>query len=291
MNRVTKMENIKCDKAFGLIGYPLGHTMSPFIQQRLFELNGICASYTCHEVAPDKLPKIKETLSELDGFNITIPHKQAIIPMLDSIDERSGFYQSVNTVKRDGDCLTGYNTDYIGFLRTLENAAIPLGGSVLLCGSGGVARTMAYECVIANCALTIAVREESLEKAENLKTDILKRFPGAPISVCSLEDVTAHYDLLLNATPVGMYPKAGQTVLTKTQIEKCAAVFDSIYNPRDTQLLMLAKANGAKVAGGMPMLVFQAAAAQEIWLDVSFKQDDLNVIIEKANAEMERNFK
>lgn len=276
---------------FGLIGYPLGHTMSPFIQKELFALNEIDACYKCYEVSPQNLPQIKKNLDEFDGFNITIPHKQTIIQFLHDIDERSKLYNSVNTVKCDGKIWTGYNTDYIGFLKTLENASIPLEGSALLCGSGGVARTMAYECVIAGCSLTIAVREGSLQKAENLKNDILKNFPFATIYVALLNDVHERYDLLLNATPVGMFPNSNECVLTKIQIEKCANVFDSIYNPRDTIMLSIAKANGSKVAGGMLMLIFQAAAAQEIWFSANFRKSDLNDIIEKANNEMERSFK
>jgi len=129
-------------KRYAVIGHPIGHTMSPFIHKRLFEMRDIDADYGVYDIpTEDLIGKIQE-LKSLDGFNITIPHKQAIIPFLKQMDQKASLYQSVNTVKNNG-CLEGYTTDPDGFLSALGQAGIPLKGRVVILGTGGVARTIA----------------------------------------------------------------------------------------------------------------------------------------------------
>ena len=114
-------------KKFAVIGHPIGHTMSPFIHKRLFELAGIEAEYTKLDISPDNLAEeYKNTLSKLDGYNITIPHKQNIISLIDQIDDKAKMYGSVNTVANRNGIATGYTTDPDGFLKALEAAEIPI---------------------------------------------------------------------------------------------------------------------------------------------------------------------
>ena len=145
-------------KKFAVIGHPIGHTMSPFIHTRLFELQGVKAEYTKLDIAPENLEyEFKNTLSKLDGFNITIPHKQAVIPFLDEIDAKAEMYGSVNTVSNKNGISKGYTTDPDGFLKALDAAGIMLNGRIVIIGCGGVARTMAYEVVLKKQPLLFAV--------------------------------------------------------------------------------------------------------------------------------------
>ncbi|MBR3148897.1 MAG: shikimate dehydrogenase, partial [Eubacterium sp.] len=145
-------------KEFALIGYPLGHSKSPEIHSKLFESAGIEGEYSCREIAPDKLEDAFSELRELDGYNVTIPHKTAIIPYLDKLDKRAALFGAVNTVKNVKGKSVGYNTDCEGFLRALKGADIKLKGRVLILGSGGVSRMFAFESVLAGADVTIAAR-------------------------------------------------------------------------------------------------------------------------------------
>ena len=132
-------------KKYAVIGHPIGHTMSPFIHKRLFSLSGIDAEYNVYDVPPQELKDIFEKeLSKLNGFNITIPHKQAIIPFLNYLDPKAKLYGSVNTFFNDNGTFRGYTTDPDGFLMALKSAGIPFKGRTVILGCGGVARTMAY---------------------------------------------------------------------------------------------------------------------------------------------------
>ena len=273
---------------YAVIGYPIGHTMSPFIHGRLFKLSGVSADYSVFEIAPKDLSQKFEMLSGLDGFNVTIPHKSKIIPFLKSLDERAKLYGAVNVVKCDS--LKGYNTDCFGFLRALASADIPLKGNVAVCGAGGVARMMAFECALAGCSLTIAARLSDLGPAETIKDEIVKAKPDADINIKKLDELSGGFDLLINGTPVGMYPHAGSMPVSGSVLSKCAAVFDAVYNPNETLLIKTAASNGSKCCGGMPMLVWQAVVAQEIWNRAEFKEEDIKLVIEDARSEMAKKF-
>ena len=152
-------------KKFALIGFPLRHSMSPFIHKELFKINGIDAEYELCEIPKGDTEVYKKMLIDLDGFNVTIPHKTDIIEMTASLSDKAALFGAVNTVKSDGK-LRGYNTDCIGFVRALKLADISLSGNVLVCGSGGVSRVFAMESVAAGANVTIAVRKAGIEIAE-----------------------------------------------------------------------------------------------------------------------------
>lgn len=274
---------------YAVLGYPLGHTMSPFIHEKLFAVHGVQAAYETMELSPLALPQAMPMLREMDGFNLTIPHKSAILPFLDRLDGRAALYGAVNTVKC-GRAFIGYNTDYLGFLRALESAGIALSGSVLLCGAGGAAHMMAFEAAAAGCSLTIAARPSGLSRAQALAAQVAKKQPGSHPYACAYDSLEGAFDLLLNATPAGMYPNPDAMPVEEHVVHRCKAVFDAIYNPRETRLLRAARQNGSKCAYGMPMLVWQAAAAQEIWNGLPFTMQEVAPVIEQANWEMERIF-
>lgn len=272
-------------KSFALTGYPLGHSMSPLIHKELFKINGIDAGYMLKEINPDNFEEGLKELDGLCGFNVTIPHKTGIIPFLDDLSDRARLFGAVNTVKNTAGRLTGYNTDCFGFLRALEMAGIKLCGRVLLCGSGGVSRMFAFESVLADADLTIAVRDADIDAAMLIKKEISEKL-SKDVTVITLDEVEGEYDVLINGTPVGMYPNTDACVLPKEKVQSCKAVFDAIYNPLETKLITYAKEKGIRYSNGLPMLVWQAAVAQEIWLDVKFDMEQIKKIIEITEGEL-----
>lgn len=263
-------------KKFAVIGHPIGHTMSPFIHNRLFKLSGIEAEYIKLDIAPENLAdEYNKVLSKLDGYNITIPHKQNIIPLIDEIDEKAKMYGSVNTVANIDGAAKGYTTDPDGFLKALDAAGIVLDGRVVILGCGGVARTMAYEVVLKGLPLLFAVRKEDVEIAKALCNEIENTVKDAKVSFCLIDELSGDIDVLVNATPLGMFPKIDVQPVNDSVISRCASVFDAVYNPLETVLIRKALANGAKAVGGMSMLVWQAVVAHEKWDGSVYDKEDI----------------
>jgi len=280
------------NRNFGLLGYPLGHTMSPPIHQRLFELSGLPGGYECFELPLEQLPERAKDLLALAGFNITIPHKINIIPYLDELSETAKRYGSVNTVLCDDGTgrSIGYNTDVDGFLRSVETLEADLSKPVLIIGGGGVARMFAIESALHGAPLTIAVRNIKPE-TEKLKADVLSLVPGAQIALTTLDCLPEkEFELLINATPVGMYPHAGVSPVPKAYLSQVRCLFDAIYNPTDTQLMLDAKKIGCRVEGGMSMLVWQAAVAHEIWDHVTYTSAQIASITREMTAIVDAKF-
>ena len=276
-------------RKFAVIGHPIGHTMSPFIHERLFALAGTDGEYTVIDVAPSELPvKIKE-LDALSGYNITIPNKQSIIPFLDGLDKKAELYGSVNTVK-NGETRRGYTTDPDGFLKALRYGGIPFRGKVAILGCGGVARTFVFEAALAGCDITLAVRKEDIPVQTALRDELIAKIPGAMIKCCTIPELSGEHDLLVNATPIGMYPKTDAMAVDKKVIERCENVFDAVYNPLKTKLILCAEANGSRAVGGMSMLVWQAAVSHEIWDGSEYSKEDIDQLVEDAAKEQTKKF-
>lgn len=276
---------------FGLLGHPLGHSMSPFIHQALFALSGRPQPYALHDVAPEDLKAQVPKLLAGQGFNITIPYKVEIIPFLTQLSEKAGLYQSVNTVEIKDGRYIGHNTDVDGFLHGIRSLGVELSqGPVLMLGSGGVANMIATEVVLAGSPLTIAVRKEDVKQAAALKERLLKIKPDAEIITCLLNEPNGSYRLLVNATPVGMYPNTQSCPVTPDIIRQAEAVFDLVYNPFETQLVQTAKSLGLPAGGGLSMLVWQAAVAHEIWFGDSFTDQQIQQVILQAKEYMEAHF-
>lgn len=282
-----------------VIGHPISHTMSPFIHKRLFALAGIPMEYQVLDV-PDLYAALPE-LRKLDCFNITIPHKSAILPFLDGVDAAAGEFGSVNTVQvRDGR-LYGYTTDGAGCRKALENHGASFSGSVLILGNGGAARAVAFEIAqnVKDFHITITHRPESRIKAETLGQELaaFARRRGDRQFLITVEDYeelrldeSRKFDLLINCTSVGMYPHVDASPVPESVVVRCDTVFDAVYNPGRTRLLELAEKTGAKAIGGMEMLVYQAVAAHEIWYGTRFDADALAALCRDAEVEMEKIF-
>jgi len=279
---------------FGLLGFPLGHTMSPPIHEKLFELSGKAGGYDYRifELPAEELSSHAKELFACEGFNITIPHKLNIIPFLDRLDKTAQRYGAVNTVlcrDKEGRSV-GYNTDVDGFLHSVESLDCDLSKPVLIAGGGGAARMFAIECALHGAAVTIAVRNIKPE-TEALKRDILSLAPRAEVSVTTLEHLPEkEFELLINATPVGMYPHPGKSPVPTEYLRNVKAVFDAVYNPADTQLLLDARKMGCKTKGGMSMLVWQAAAAHTIWDGSTYTPAQIEKTVNEMSSLMESRF-
>ncbi len=279
-------------RKYALLGGKLGHTLSPPIHQRLFELKGREFEYTLIESEPSELEGRKGELAALAGYNVTIPHKQAVIGFMDRLDDSAKRYGAVNCVDNKDGISVGYNTDCDGFLRSVRAEGGRLDGSVLLLGAGGVGRMMAIEVCLAGGRLTMAVLESFMEQTQKVREDILALVPSADVRIVTFENIPdEHFDTLINATPVGMYPKCDACAVSDNVIANADFVFDAIYNPKETLLIQKAKAMGKKAVGGMAMLVWQAVSAHEIWDGDSYTEQQVQAIIDEMYEKVERDFK
>lgn len=278
-------------RKFCLIGHPLGHSLSPQIHARLFELSGERVEYTLEDIAPEELAAKYGFLGEFSGFNITIPHKVAVIGYCDELSAEARRYNSVNCVK-NGSTKVGYNTDCIGFTKSIELLGASLKSKVLLIGCGGVGRMMAIETAIQGGELSIAALKSDLPLVEKAVEEIHEQNPEAHVRVAMIsgntlcaEDLHGEcFDLLINSSPVGMFPKTDRMPCAPDVLDGVKFVFDAIYNPRDTLLTKTAREKGCKAMSGMAMLVLQAVAAHEIWDGAEYKKDDIDKLIANMEA-------
>ena len=276
---------------YTLIGHPLGHSMSPFIHDELFKISGIEATYDCTDIPAETFAGRMDDLKKLNGFNITIPYKRDIIPYVDELDASAKRYNSVNCVyNKDGKSI-GYNTDCDGFLLSVEAKKLNLSGKVLLAGCGGVGRMMAIEAALHGAELTIGIIPEAAQAAAALTDEIHFLVPDCKIHVKLIDTVTGSFDLIVNATPVGMYPKTDVCPVATELIGRCGGVFDAIYNPIKTKLLQIAESFGKPAVNGTAMLVYQAVKAHEIWNGSSYTDAQVQEIIDKTNEIIAGDFK
>lgn len=278
---------------YTLIGNPLGHSMSPMIHERLFALRSREADYSLTALPAEELAEREPELRQLCGYNITIPHKMNIIPFLDELDETAKRYNSVNCVASHDGRATGYNTDCVGFLRSVQD--MPLDGRVLLIGCGGVGRMMAIEAALHGAAeLVLMVLPSDQPLAEALREEIAALAPETGVSVVLTGSdrggALGRFDLLMNACPVGMYPKTNACPISDEQLQLCDHVFDVIYNPTETQLIRKAKAMGKPAVGGAAMLVWQAVRAHEIWDGDTYTNEEVQGIIHELEETVNRDF-
>ena len=258
-------------KICALIGDPVEHTMSPAMHNLAFQEMGLDYLYIPLRVALEQLPQAVAGLKALNvaGFNVTIPHKVAIMPLLDGLDPLAEKIGAVNTVVNSNGELRGYNTDAEGFYRVLlEQGFSPQGKNVVLLGAGGAARAIAFILAEKGASLTILNRQQELDWAENIARFILDDLQKE-VKVFELGDIAKALpgvDLLVNATSVGMSPAHDISPVPAPLLEKVPAVFDIVYNPLKTKLLKEAAAAGAKTITGIDMLAWQGALSFEKWV-------------------------
>ena len=265
-------------KKYALIGHPLGHSMSPLIHEKLFTLSGITDySYELVDIAPENLSDSKELIESFSGLNVTIPHKQNVIPFMDELGASAERYNSVNCIDNKNGRLTGYNTDCDGFLMSAEK--LPISENVAVLGCGGVGRMIAIETALHGGKLTLAVIPQDIKNAQILMAEILSKCSEASVRIADIATLDENFDLIINATPVGMYPKTDNCPISDNLIEKGGSLFDVIYNPTETLLMKKFREQGKIAIGGASMLVYQAVKAHEIWYAGKFNTEDIDEII------------
>ena len=254
----------------GLIGSPLGHSMSPYIHERIMEASGISGRYELYEISPEELPKYAPILMrDLTGFNVTIPHKVSILPFLDDVAPMVKEYGAANTVCGK----IGYNTDVDGFL----SCNIPMKEKkALLLGAGGVARMMAIEALKAGADLSIWGR--SPEKVADLISEC-KAKGYEKVKEAGGPEGSA-FDTVLNGTPCGMWPNLHDVIPEVGSLKDGGTFFDTIYNPCPTKSCMRFRSEGKHAVSGLKMLLNQAIAAEKIWApDAYFNDERLSEIL------------
>jgi shikimate dehydrogenase len=270
---------------FGLLGYPLGHSLSPVMHEAVLERLGLDAHYLAF---PVPLENLKEAVSGLwalgcGGFNVTIPHKQAIMPLMQDCTPLAQKIGAVNTVLRTEQGWLGDNTDIAGFTAPLLRQKSDWSGArALILGCGGAARA-----VIAGC-LSLGMRQIMVQgrTLENLKA-IQLQFPEIQISGPEqpVTSVLSHTSLVINTTPLGMDPRPEASPLTQEELALLptdALVYDLVYNPEMTQLLTWSQERGLATQGGLEMLVHQGWKALQLWLHPGQEDYDLLVVMETA---------
>ncbi len=265
-------------KLYAVIGDPISHSFSPEIHNRIFKELETDGMYISLRISPDELKNAIPFLRDnFQGFNVTIPHKEAIMPLLDELDDRARIYGAVNTVKVEGGKLKGYNTDGFGFMKSLEDLQLKVKNkNSLILGAGGAARVIAYELIVNGSNVTLANRSE--DKALKLKKD-LEGTTGGNLKVVKLEDIMGDYDYIINTTPVGMSATSDLMPIGENILKNAKVVYDLIYNPSQTKLLKTANQYNATVINGFSMLFFQAVKAQEIWFNNSINRTVTSTVL------------
>ncbi len=257
---------------FALIGYPVSHSISPIIQNSIFAAKQADCKYILLKTPPDTLRESVTVLKgAFGGFNVTIPHKQAVMNYLDEIDPKAQLYGAVNTVKNDNGRLIGYNTDGYGFIKAFDLLNIAIENKkILLLGAGGGARAVLCELLQRQCDVTIVNR--TADKAKKLQKELSIHLPGS-ITVCEAHEIDGEYDCLINTTSVGLSNTTEMFPIDPDILSNIKVVYDLIYNPHETKLLREAKNRGCIIINGFPMLFYQAMASNHIWTDLPIDED------------------
>jgi shikimate dehydrogenase len=264
------MRGNQVKKLFAVLGYPIGHSMSPIMLNDVLSYYEMDAHYHPFKVSPEELETAIRGLKAIgiSGFNVTIPHKSAIIPFLDGVDDLALSIGAVNTVVNDNGKLIGYNTDGYGFIKGLEPYISSFSDKkVLVIGAGGAARAI-YFTMAKMKPLEIDITNRTVIKAKEL----IEACPFESNSkALSLDEAEVHlneYDVVIQTTMIGMYPEISETPISLRNLNTQALVCDIVYNPLETQFLMEARQKGATVQNGVEMFVYQGALAFEKWTGI-----------------------
>ena len=252
---------------YGLIGEKLSHSFSKEIHESLASYN-----YELCEIARENLADFIQK-REFRAINVTIPYKKEVIPYLDEVSTVANELQAVNCIVKKGGKLYGYNTDYFGMRDLILRSGIDLSGKkVLILGTGGTSRTSSLVCKDLGASEIIPVSRSANEGSITYKEAYEKHIDA---------------DVIINTTPIGMYPNCDNSPLDLSEFSNLCAVFDAVYNPLRTKLVIEAKANGIYAEGGLYMLVSQAVHAVELFIDTKFDDHKTNEIFNKILKEKE----
>jgi len=257
--------NILC-----VIGHPIEHSMSPVMHNAALNDLSLDYVYLAFDIPPNDLKKaiLGFKKRNIIGINVTIPHKEAIIPYLDELDPLSKQIGAVNTIKNEGGVLLGRNTDALGAKKALMDAGFKIEGKkALILGAGGAARAISFALSekIDEIFISNRTEERAIKLAKELHNKTKIKATGKDMSEKTLRSLTYSVDILINTTPIGMYPKIDISPISKDLLNENLFIFDIIYNPLQTRLLKDAKETGSKILNGLDMFINQGALAFEWW--------------------------
>lgn len=271
-----------------LLGSPIRHSMSPATHNLSFEKLGVDSIYIVFDVKQNDLPDIIAAMKHMDGWdgsNVTMPCKQAIIPLLDGLSDSAALMGAVNVLKKEKDGrITGHNTDGMGMMQNLRNHDVQIEGSTFtLVGPGGAGSAILVQAAL-DGAKKVHVFAREGGPSYNHSIDLLPRVAektGCEMILHAFEDkeamkeAIAESDILVNATPVGMGDESVESAVPAEFIKEGMVVADAVYHPRMTKILQDAEAKGCKIVGGIGMMIEQAAAGEEIWYGVKMPTDEI----------------
>lgn len=251
-------------KIYGVVGHPVEHSLSPAMHNAAYKAMKIDAEYRLIDIDPENWEDLANFCYESDlngiaGFSVTMPYKERVIEYMDNVDVLAKETSSVNTVQNEKSNLNGFNTDATGAMKALQEKTEIFGKKALVLGAGGAARAIIY--ALREFGAEVFVFNRTPDKA----IAIAKRFNVEVIDFRKIKQ--EGFDIIVNSTPVGMFPNVNESLLTADQIKKGAVVMDIITHPIQTQLLKEAKKAGAEVVSGERMLLHQAADQFVIWFN------------------------
>mgnify|MGYP001562541803 FL=1 len=270
----------------GLIGNPVEHSLSPAVHNAAFQKLGLNFVYLAFRVeAIGDAIKGLRALENFRGASVTIPHKVAAVPFLDTVEPTALHIGAINTIVASGGVLTGYNTDATGALRALREGGVALNGrQVVMLGSGGAARAIAFalgaETGIDRLIILGIDEQERAVLVRDLRSKTGMAVQESLFDESMLRKVLPDTHVLIHCTPMGMSPKVHQTSVPAALLHAGLTVMDIVYNPRDTQLLKNAKAAGCRVIPGLEMFLYQAVAQFELWTNQAAPADVMRAVLE-----------
>ncbi len=268
-------------KLYCLIGHPISKSLSPIIHNNFFQLNNLNSIYLAFDIDEREIKNTVHAFKAMNvqGFNVTIPYKIKIMDYLDEVSNEARLMGAVNTVKNENGKLIGYNTDGLGFLKSLEDKNIDIKNkNVLVLGAGGAANAICTALALAGVN-TIYINNRDIDKGKKLAKKTKMQFSNIDINYgdLSLKNIIKEkIHMVINCTSVGMYPNIDQTPILLNGFSKDLIVYDIIYKPKKTKLLKFAEDKGYTTIGGLSMLINQGLCSQEIWL-----QNNNDIIYEK----------
>jgi shikimate dehydrogenase len=288
--------------SFGLVGFPVEHSLSPRIHAAALQQLGLRGEYHLYSIEQSSsLPEIldKMRLGQIHGLNVTIPYKNEILSLMDDLSPAAQAIGAVNTISRKSGRLVGDNTDANGFLADLKRKGwlqvSKPGQCALILGAGGSARAVVYALASAGWRITIAARrlDQAVSLVEAVQGSVkhgMKSGQKSELSAIKLDrefiaDLDPEPSLVINATPVGMYPQVDASPWPDgLNFPSHAALYDLVYNPAETTLMREARRTGLRVANGIGMLVEQAALSLEIWTGLKAPSQVMHQAVMEYNA-------
>ncbi|MCD7807603.1 MAG: shikimate dehydrogenase [Lachnospiraceae bacterium] len=279
-------------RIFGLIGNPVGHTLSPLIHNTLADFYGHNLIYGAFPVTEDPVEAVRGAYAlGIAGLNVTVPHKSAVLPALAEIDDFAAKIGAVNTLVRvEGKGFKGYNTDMPGLYRAMTRDGIRIAGErIMILGAGGAARAVAM-MTASKGAAQVFVLNRTLSKAEAIVCEIRRLYPECPMTAGSLSDYSALPDgkyLCIQATSTGMSPNTDQAVIEDPAFyEKISTGFDLVYNPYETKFMRLVRQAGGRAYNGLNMLLYQGVIAYELWNEMEVGEEAVERVRRRFKEEM-----